>query len=1749
MSISKEHLEETIPEEIVDPKIKFEEFLKTFRDPNTGRLKYRDRIRTMTLMGQKSVVIDFSDLYMFDADLAKTLIDEPDQMLEYLSEAIRSVAYIENAEYAKSVDKFFPRIRGLTQTVPLRKLRSEHVGKLIAIEGILVRATPIRQKVVKAVFKHLLPGCEQEFTWPPKGEVGEILETPPICPFCNKATGGFKFIPEKSKFTDWQKIVIQEKPEEIPAGQLPRSIEVILTGDLVDIARPGDRVIVTGIVRIKQERKKTSKPIFEPYIEANYVEVHQKVLEEVEITQEDEEKIIKLSKDPWIHKKIIASIAPSIYGLWDIKEAIALLLFGGVPKILEDGTKIRGDIHVLIIGDPGMAKSQLLQYVARIAPRGVYTSGKGSTAAGLCVLPDTYIVLEDGTITTIGDLIDKVITKKEGVVDYKSKVLSFNSKCLNLHYGEIEKAWKLSVNSIVKIKTSSGVEIGLTPENPVLTIRDGRITWIKASELKPGDYIAKIKVYSVPVHSNKDVDPLDLIELPNNIKVKLKDEIGKHILETLREKYGTLRNASKKLNVSEDFLYSFNKHAHYYEKLKIILKDLGMKLKVDHIEYIEYRNEFTHKLPKFTPSFGYLIGYILGDGTVYVDKNENKGYVRISTKDPEVADYIINIIEELFGRKPITSIDKRTGVIDITFNSIVLAKLMYSLGFRKPKSKAFIHPLLTSLDDKFTSMLIAGLIDSDGSYIIRKSKDRIRVHIEFISTSKDLVYKLHLLLLRMGIFSKTRTRSPTTTELEGRKVKGNYIKYVLIISGQDSIKRYAELISSPIRRNRDLLKKIVEYSREKLRDNIPSTLVKNVLEKQFKKKEIMNVLNNRSISREWLNKLMNRITNNEDKEYLKKLINSPIFWDKVKSVTIENGVYTVYDLTVKEHHNFIANSLVIHNTAAVVRDKSTGEWYLEAGALVLADGGVCAIDEIDKMREDDRVAIHEAMEQQSYHKDFEILLADGTKVKIGEFIDDLMTRQRDKVIKGKDTEILYVNDIYVMAYDINKKAIVITKADRVSRHKAPDKFIKITFSNGRSIIVTPEHPILIWNNGRIETIRADKVKPGMITIGVNHYELVNDDDKLKTLLKKLNIDAETLGKFIGFILSDGFTYANPNNNYYEIGFSNTDIKLIGEFEDILKKMKIKYSIEIQKRNRKKPLYTIRVISMDFFNTLKGFMPEIFIDKKNRLRERPSRLKRIPRIVFKLPVEGKKAFINAFFKGDGFVDNERIGFRTSSWNLAQDLQDILLTLGIYSYIETEDKPRTYYKVIVSGTPSIEKIAEILSDDHRINKIIKLLNRSRNRRNYRDELPHEIAIILRDDANELDINDGYLTNIAKRKHQIHRLKAIEYIEKAKCIIKEMEKALEDGNIQSLRRIVKLTEFSKLKNIPYSTLRYKLLVKRDDKLLKEYINAAKQKINKLKSKILDIENIINGNIKFIRIKNVEEIRNSDSQWVYDITVEPYHLFVSHGLVLHNTISIAKAGIVARLNARTAILAAGNPKFGRYLENRTIAENVNLPPTILSRFDLIFIIRDKPEEKHDIGLAEHILHVHKDIERIKPEIPPDLLRKYISYARRYIRPRLTEEAIKVLEDFFIEMRKMSTGSPDSPISITPRQLEALVRLAEAHAKMALRDYVTIDDALEAIRLMKVFLESVGIDVESGRLDIDVIMTGKPRSQQEKLLKVIELIQELEESEGCARIKELAARAKEVGISREALERILRMLKKEGSIYEPRPGCYAVVK
>ena len=360
-----------------EPTTKFIEFLRSFKDP-TGRIKYRERIRRMILLKQRSLIIDFPDLMAYDRTLATSLLEAPNEYIPALNRAIAEVVKLDDIEYGSSTT-FYARLRALPETIPLRDLKAEHIGKLVMIEGILTRASPIRQLLAEAVYQI---GDREEYL-----KVESPLEQVTL-PGPKKKV---KLLLERCKFIDWQKLTIQEKPEDLPPGQLPRSIDVVVTEDLVDKARPGDRVSVIGIVKVYQE-KPSSISSFSIYIEANNIEVAESGLEGVEITPEDEKKILELAKDPDVYKKIINSIAPSIYGNKDIKEAIAYQLFGGVPKVYPDGVRVRGDIHILLIGDPGTAKSQLLKYVARLAPRGIYTSGKGSTAAGL-----TAAVVRDKT--------------------------------------------------------------------------------------------------------------------------------------------------------------------------------------------------------------------------------------------------------------------------------------------------------------------------------------------------------------------------------------------------------------------------------------------------------------------------------------------------------------------------------------------------------------------------------------------------------------------------------------------------------------------------------------------------------------------------------------------------------------------------------------------------------------------------------------------------------------------------------------------------------------------------------------------------------------------------------------------------------------------------------------------------------------------------------------------------------------------------------------------------------------------------------------------------------------------------------------------------------------------------------------------------------------------------------------------------------------------------------------------------------
>ncbi|MEM3754663.1 MAG: LAGLIDADG family homing endonuclease, partial [Candidatus Bathyarchaeia archaeon] len=987
----------------IDPQERFQEFLSSFRSDD-GEYKYRKRLAQMAILNSKSLIVDFEDLIIFDHRLAKKITNDPDELMEYLNKAAWNQLKIEDPEYADYVKKVTVRFRKLQEKISLRKIESTHIGKLIMVEGIIVRASVVKPLLLVATFKCKKCGANSYLE-----QTGILMKEPSFCPHCQGKS--FEFLSKESTFLNSQEIRVQEKPEDLPPGQLPRSMDVKLLEDLVDIARPGDRVSITGIIRVRQESltKLGKSRTFELYIDANFIDVVGKEAEIVEITPEEEEEIKKLAKDPLIHEKLLKSLAPSIYGYENIKEAILYLLFGGVPKQLPDGISIRGDTNVLLVGDPGTAKSQLLQYVARIAPRGLYTSGRGSTAAGL--------------------------------------------------------------------------------------------------------------------------------------------------------------------------------------------------------------------------------------------------------------------------------------------------------------------------------------------------------------------------------------------------------------------------------------------------------------------------------------------------------------------------------------------------TAAVVKEKAGG-MVLEAGALVLADKGVCAIDELDKMRPEDRVSIHEAMEQQSFHPSFELMLANGKKVRIGEFVESLMDKYKERIILGIDCQILEVKDLNInllSTFDFYELKPI--KASRISKHKAPKEFIRVKCSNGREFIVTPEHPIFVFKNGEISIIEAKELKKG---------DLIPSIKKLK-LIKDSPINAE-IGSVLGFIVTKGCSQKQLSHN---LEFVNKTASYVEEINDLMSKNCLSFN-EINDCN----------------SSVKNFLTLMEIAKR----------KRVPQSLFVASEEAIASFLRNVFNANK-KKKSRLAFKANSKELAEDYQDLLLVLGISSKI-LHDKTNDMHKVLIDKT-CFKKF------------IKKVLNKSGN---------------------------------------------------AKIHFKPL----------------------------YSNL----------KVLKQSINSS---------------------IGLIEVIKVEKLPNSGdikTEWVYDVTVESTHNFVSHGLIFHNTVSVAKGGIVATLNARASVLAAANPALGRYDPYRNVTENLNLPVTILSRFDLIFVMRDIPDSEKDKKMSEHILNLHrlKGLTQEVP-IPPEIFRKYISYAKR-INPVLTEEAAQELENFYLKTRSISTSS-DSPIAITPRQLEALVRLSEARARAFLRDKVLAEDAKAAIRLMTISLQNVGIDVTTGKIDIDVIMTGKPKSLRDKMQAVLAFITELERQFG----------------------------------------------
>jgi len=274
-------------------------------------------------------------------------------------------------------------------------------------------------------------------------------------------------------------------------------------------------------------------------------------------------------------------------------------------------------------------------------------------------------------------------------------------------------------------------------------------------------------------------------------------------------------------------------------------------------------------------------------------------------------------------------------------------------------------------------------------------------------------------------------------------------------------------------------------------------------------------------------------------------------------------------------------------------------------------------------------------------------------------------------------------------------------------------------------------------------------------------------------------------------------------------------------------------------------------------------------------------------------------------------------------------------------------------------------------------------------------------------------------------------------------------------------------------------------------------------------------------------------------------------HEAAEQQTVTIAKANIHATLRAETSILAAANPKFGRFDPYEPIPKQIDLPPTLLNRFDLIFTIRDMPNSDRDEKIAQHILELAQDPDAKKADIGRDLLRKYIAYAKQKCFPKLTAGAIEEIKKFYITLRgtAVKEGTEIRSIPISARQLEALVRLAEASAKVRLGDSVTRKDAQRAIDLLKSSMQEVAYDVETGQFDIDRIATGITATQRTQISSIRRILETLSEKLGKdVPLQDVLREAEAEGIDRAKTEEILQKLKEKGEIYEPRPGLISKV-
>jgi replicative DNA helicase Mcm len=594
--------------------------------------------------------------------------------------------------------------------------------------------------------------------------------------------------------------------------------------------------------------------------------------------------------------------------------------------------------------------------------------------------------------------------------------------------------------------------------------------------------------------------------------------------------------------------------------------------------------------------------------------------------------------------------------------------------------------------------------------------------------------------------------------------------------------------------------------------------------------------------------------------------------------------------------------------------------------------------------------------------------------------------------------------------------------------------------------------------------------------------------------------------------------------------------------------------------------TKRWVSTKLYRWFESNFPEVM---------RKSREKRIPDAVLGASEEEIRRFLVGAFAGDGGVESEAMSFSTASPGLAEDYADALLKIGVASRIH-HDSAEDSWKTYVMGD-STEGFVDAVVDpaDDRYEEARAFVERSNATERHHDVLPPSAAEELRvlkrllgvplDGRFRPNVDEGYGVQISTVREVVASLR-----ERVTTVRSELDDVTTLAEGRELAGWSGRQLAERLPGVTTSAVHYVenggYDAEKRDSIRRDAVDAIREALDTAERRLDDLES--RCDLRYYRVTDVETVPNEGEnacEWVYDVTVEPTNTFVSGGVVLHNSISVSKAGINATLKSRCSLLGAANPKYGRFDQYEPIGEQIDLEPALISRFDLIFTVTDSPDPETDAELAEHIintnyageLHTQRtnvpsseftDAEvddataDVTPEIDAELLRKYIAYAKRNCYPTMTDEAKEVIRQFYVDFRAKGADE-DAPVPVTARKLEALVRLSEASARLRLSDTVEREDAARVTDIVESCLRDIGMDPETGNFDADIVETGTSKTQRDRIKDLKGLIEELEDEydEG-APVSEVVSRAgEELGLDESKAEKEIENLRRKGEVYEPR--------